>query len=174
MTEEIAAGQKQSCWIWYVCSRKCSDPGRHSANITTYQILSKQEGVDYLLHPVLGERYRRGVQLVSQHLRGENPRNQPLHLAKVFNGFVDAKKYYHSVSTFALASVHGGLREWCVFFLYALRAIFESKLTTVQEASVLMFGGSTSQVGVAEITIPVEEWPVEQLTEMLVVSVTAN
>lgn len=96
--EELRKGHKTSHWIWYVFPQLL-DRGRSSANNSTFQIRSKQEASEFLLHPVLGERYLTCVELVTGHLQAGTA------LRFVLGSAVDAKKFYHSVSTFALAAV---------------------------------------------------------------------
>ena len=106
---ELSAGAKISCWIWYVLPQ-IRDPQRPSANNIRYSIHSKEEARRYLQHPVLAARF---VEIWTAALnvltkaqkKSQNPSAKFGTLLKLFGGNVDTKKAYHSLSTFALASL---------------------------------------------------------------------
>jgi uncharacterized protein (DUF1810 family) len=103
--EELRRGRKTSHWIWYVFPQLL-DPGRSSANNTKFQIRTKQEARAYLAHALLRKRYLECVGLVTQHVHEAHGRGEEFALASVLGSAVDAKKFYHSISTFALAALH--------------------------------------------------------------------
>ena len=119
---EIKKGGKNSCWIWYVFPQFL-DPGRSSANNTKFQIFDLSEGAAFLFHSVLGAHYREIGTAALAHLE------KNASIISLFHGQVDAKKFYHSISTFALCSLcippanEEQKREWENFFERALPVV---------------------------------------------------
>ena len=62
MCRELAAGRKQSHWMWFVFPQ-IAGLG-HSAMAQMYAIASLDEARAYLAHPILGTRLRAETQLV--------------------------------------------------------------------------------------------------------------
>ena len=121
---ELESGKKLSHWIWYVFPQLL-DPGRSSANNTRFQIASKSEAIGYLRHSILGPRYMSCLSAVLRNM--EAMKRKKCALIHLMSGLVDAKKFYHSVSTFALASLDASLHtsneEWANILAAALVAV---------------------------------------------------
>jgi uncharacterized protein (DUF1810 family) len=86
---ELAAGQKQTHWIWFIF------PQIHglgaSAMSQRYAISGAQEAAAYLLHPVLGPRLRDCTAVVN-NLSGRT-------IGQIF-GYPDDLKFHSSVTLF--------------------------------------------------------------------------
>jgi uncharacterized protein (DUF1810 family) len=94
---ELRDGRKASCWIWYVCPQFL-DPGRSSANNTTFQIQDQVQAVAYLLHARLSEHLAGVFHIIAAQLAAG------VHVSTLMGHAVDAKKLHHSCSTFLLAA----------------------------------------------------------------------
>lgn len=93
VTAELAAGQKQSHWMWYVFPQ-LAGLGR-SEMALRYGIASLDEAKAYLAHPLLGARLREVVELMLLH-RDRDP--------AAILGETDAMKFRSSLSLFAAAA----------------------------------------------------------------------
>ena len=91
---ELEAGRKQSHWMWFVFPQ-IAGLGR-SPTAQFYAIRSLHEARAFLAHPVLGERYRRSVEVLA---RWTGTRN-----AVEILGEVDALKLRSSLTLFEAAS----------------------------------------------------------------------
>lgn len=89
---ELAAGQKQSHWMWFIFPQ-IAGLGQ-SAMSHTYAIQSLDEARAYLAHPVLGARLRECCQAV-MNLRNKSARD-------IF-GVIDAMKFRSCLTLFAEA-----------------------------------------------------------------------
>ena len=89
---ELAAGQKQSHWMWFIFPQ-IRGLGQ-SAMSHTYAIQSLDEARAYLAHPVLGARLRECCQAV-MNLRNKSARD-------IF-GVIDAMKFRSCLTLFAEA-----------------------------------------------------------------------
>ncbi|HWF63228.1 MAG TPA: DUF1810 domain-containing protein [Rhizomicrobium sp.] len=90
---ELAAGRKQSHWMWFVFPQ-IAGLG-HSAIAQMYAIASLDEARAYLAHPVLGPRMREATQLVL-NVEGKN--------AHAIFGSPDDLKFRSSMTLFDAAS----------------------------------------------------------------------
>jgi uncharacterized protein (DUF1810 family) len=90
---ELAAGRKQSHWMWFIFPQLTGLGS--SATAHRYAISSLEEARAYLAHPVLGERLRECTQLV-MHVQGRTP-------AAIF-GYPDDLKFRSSMTLFARAA----------------------------------------------------------------------
>ena len=91
---ELEAGRKQSHWMWFVFPQ-IAGLGR-STTAQFYAIRSLHEARAFLAHPILGERYRRSVEVLA---RWTGTRN-----AVEILGEVDALKLRSSLTLFEAAS----------------------------------------------------------------------
>ncbi len=63
--EELVRGRKESHWIWYIFPQVA---GLGSSSMAVeYAIKSREEGVAYLVHPLLGSRLRECTMAILQH-----------------------------------------------------------------------------------------------------------
>ena len=63
--EELAAGDKQTHWMWFVFPQML---GLAKSEMSTrYAIRSREEAEAYIEHPILGGRLRQCTRLVGQH-----------------------------------------------------------------------------------------------------------
>jgi uncharacterized protein (DUF1810 family) len=92
VTAELAAGRKQSHWMWFVFPQ-LAGLGR-SAMAERYALASVAEAAAYAGHPVLGPRLLQATGLLLRHA------GQP---AEAILGPVDAMKLRSSMTLFALA-----------------------------------------------------------------------
>lgn len=86
---ELAAGHKRSHWMWFVFPQ-IAGLGQ-SAMSVRYALASRREAVDYLAHPLLGERLRTATDLVLDHA------GTP---ADAILGGIDAVKFRSSMTLF--------------------------------------------------------------------------
>jgi uncharacterized protein (DUF1810 family) len=107
---ELRAGQKQSCWMWFIFPQ-VRGLG-HSPTAQTFAISSRQEAEAYAQHAVLGARLRECTQLVNAL---ENRT-----VSQVF-GFPDDLKFHSCMTLFARAASHNQP------FLDALKKFFAGK-----------------------------------------------
>ena len=63
--EELQAGQKKGCWIWWIFPQ---EPREGTSDTSRKYALMEAEALAYLSHPVLGARYRECVSVVHGHL----------------------------------------------------------------------------------------------------------
>ena len=63
--EELQAGEKKGCWIWWIFPQ---EPREGTSDTTRKYALLEAEALAYLSHPVLGARYRECVEAVHGHL----------------------------------------------------------------------------------------------------------
>jgi uncharacterized protein (DUF1810 family) len=63
--EELQAGQKKGCWIWWIFPQ---EPREGTSDTSRKYALPEAEAMAYLSHPVLGARYRECVSVVHGHL----------------------------------------------------------------------------------------------------------
>jgi uncharacterized protein (DUF1810 family) len=96
--EELERGQKESHWIWYVFPQ-VAGLGR-SPTAQKYAIGSRDEGVAYLAHAVLGARLQRCCEALLQH---QGKRIQDI------MGFPDDLKLRSSMTLFAVLSGEGSI-----------------------------------------------------------------
>ena len=89
---ELAAGRKQSHWMWFVFPQLRGLGS--SAMATRYGIAGLAEAKAYLAHPLLGARLREGVGLVTA---------VPTRSATEILGAVDAQKFRSCLTLFAAA-----------------------------------------------------------------------
>jgi len=90
---ELAAGRKQTHWMWYVFPQL---RGLGSSPMAErYGIGSLEEARAYLAHPLLGERLRRCTQLVNT-VEGRS--------AEAIFGYPDYVKFRSCMTLFALAA----------------------------------------------------------------------
>jgi uncharacterized protein (DUF1810 family) len=108
---ELTAGQKQSCWIWFIFPQILTN--RFSENCTKYALGSVAEAQQYLEHQVLGPRLIELVTILLTH------RDRPIDAIMGWN--VDSEKLRSSLTLFSLASKPGSV------FHQALTAFFEGK-----------------------------------------------
>lgn len=87
---ELQAGDKQSHWMWFIFPQ-LRGLGR-SATAQHYGIASRQEALDYWVHPVLGPRLKHGMALLLAH-RGLS--------AQAIFGATDAMKLKSCATLFA-------------------------------------------------------------------------
>ncbi len=87
---ELQAGDKQSHWMWFIFPQ-LRGLGQ-SATAQHYGIASRQEALDYWLHPVLGPRLKHGMALLLAH-RGLS--------AQAIFGATDAMKLKSCATLFA-------------------------------------------------------------------------
>jgi uncharacterized protein (DUF1810 family) len=90
---ELAAGRKQSHWMWFIFPQLAGLGS--SATARHYAIASLEEARAYLAHAVLGERLRECTQLVLQ-VEGRT-------VADIF-GCPDDLKFHSSMTLFARAA----------------------------------------------------------------------
>ncbi len=95
---ELAAGHKQSHWMWFVFPQMRGLG--HSATAERFGIVSLEESRAYLEHPLLGPRLRHAAQL----LLGVKGRT-----AHDIMGFPDDLKLRSSMTLFARAALDNGL-----------------------------------------------------------------
>ena len=91
---ELEAGRKQSHWMWFVFPQLVG-LGR-SPTAQFYGIRSLHEARAFLAHPLLGERYRRSVEVLARWTGIKN--------AVEILGEVDALKLRSSLTLFEAAS----------------------------------------------------------------------
>ena len=89
---ELAAGRKQSHWMWFVFPQLRGLGS--SAMATRYGITGLAEAKAYLAHPLLGARLREGVGLMTA---------VPTRSATEILGAVDAQKFRSCLTLFAAA-----------------------------------------------------------------------
>lgn len=96
--EELRRGRKQSHWIWYIFPQVeglgFSSTSRH------YAIRSREEGLAYLNHPILGARLQECAAALLQH-RDKNIQD--------IMGYPDDLKLQSSMTLFALLSQPGSI-----------------------------------------------------------------
>jgi len=63
--EELQAGEKKGCWIWWIFPQ---EPREGTSDTSRKYALLEAEAMAYLSHPVLGARYRECVSVVHGHL----------------------------------------------------------------------------------------------------------
>jgi len=90
---ELAAGHKQSHWMWFIFPQ-LQGLGS-SAMAERYAIGSLEEACAYLAHPLLGERLRRCTQLVNR-VEGRS--------AQAIFGYPDYLKFRSCMTLFARAA----------------------------------------------------------------------
>ena len=95
---EIRAGEKRSHWMWFIFPQH-RDLGR-SSTAKFYGLLGEEEARAYLVHPVLGPRYREAVAAV----RGQLDAGKSL---EALFGELDAMKFRSSVEIFGFAPEPG-------------------------------------------------------------------
>ena len=94
---ELAAGRKQSHWMWFIFPQL---RGLGSSSMAErYAIGSLAEARAYLAHPLLGERLRTCTQLVNR-IEGRT--------AREILGYPDDLKFRSSMTLFARATAGGG------------------------------------------------------------------
>jgi uncharacterized protein (DUF1810 family) len=93
---ELAAGHKQSHWMWFVFPQLRGLGGSSMAE--RYAIASLAEARAYLAHLLLGERLRSCTQLVNR-VEGRT--------AQAIFGYPDYLKFRSSMTLFALAAADG-------------------------------------------------------------------
>ena len=94
---ELAAGRKQSHWMWFIFPQ-LRGLGK-SPMAERYAIGSLAEARAYLAHPLLGERLRSCTQLVNR-VEGRS--------AQAIFGYPDYLKFRSSMTLFARAAAGGG------------------------------------------------------------------
>lgn len=103
---ELAAGRKQSHWMWFVFPQ-IAGLG-HSAMAQMYAISSLDEARAYLAHPLLGARLREATQLVL-NIEGKS--------AHAIFGSPDDLKFHSSMTLFDAVSPHdlfaAALEKYC-------------------------------------------------------------
>src|SRR6476660_9942075 len=104
---ELRAGQKQSCWMWFIFPQ-VKGLGR-SPTAQTFAISSRQEAEAYAQHAVLGARLRECTQLVNALANRT--------VSQIF-GFPDDLKFHSCMTLFAQAASDNHL------FLDALKKFF--------------------------------------------------
>lgn len=62
---ELKAGKKMSCWIWWIFPQ---EPREGTSGNSMFFALLEDEAHDYLMHPLLGARYRECVSLAYGHV----------------------------------------------------------------------------------------------------------
>ena len=107
---ELRAGQKQSCWMWFIFPQ-VKGLGR-SPTAQTFAISSRQEAEAYAQHAVLGARLRECTQLVNALANRT--------VSQIF-GFPDDLKFHSCMTLFAQAASDNQL------FLDALKKFFAGK-----------------------------------------------
>ncbi|MEH2511746.1 uncharacterized protein (DUF1810 family) [Nitrobacteraceae bacterium AZCC 1564] len=90
---ELHAGLKQSHWMWFIFPQ-IAGLG-HSAMSQRYAIVSLQEAIEYLHHPLLGPRLRECTKLVTA-VSGRS--------IESILGWPDNMKFHSSMTLFAQAS----------------------------------------------------------------------
>jgi uncharacterized protein (DUF1810 family) len=90
---EMQAGEKSSHWMWFIFPQH-RDLGR-SAMAKYYGLSGEEEARAYLVHPVLGERYRECVAAVRAQV--DSGRS----LEAIF-GALDGQKFRSSVEIFGV------------------------------------------------------------------------
>ncbi len=73
---ELTAGRKMGHWIWWIFPQLRGLGTSH--NSTFYGLADEDEALDYLQHPVLGQRYRECVAAVHRHLCQDGVRPEVL------------------------------------------------------------------------------------------------
>ena len=63
--EELQAGEKRGCWIWWIFPQ---EPREGTSDTSRKYALLEAEALAYMQHPVLGARYRECVAVVHGHL----------------------------------------------------------------------------------------------------------
>ena len=108
---ELRAGQKQSHWIWFIFPQLA---GLGSSSMAArFGIVSRQEAIEYLKHPLLGPRLRECTRLVNL-VEGRS-------IDDIF-GYPDDLKFHSSMTLFAAATVENQL------FRDALQKYFGGKV----------------------------------------------
>lgn len=92
-TAELRIGRKSSHWMWFVFPQIAGLGS--SSQSQKYAISSREEGVAYLRHPVLGPRLTECAEVVEA--------TEALDAAEIF-GYVDAKKLRSSMTLFMRAA----------------------------------------------------------------------
>lgn len=109
---ELGAGRKRSHWIWFIF------PQIHglgsSATAVQYAIVSLEEAIAYLEHPVLGPRLEECTGLVNA-VQGKE-------ISQIL-GYPDDLKFRSSMTLFAQAAAHAGSAE--SVFAEALSLFFD-------------------------------------------------
>ena len=167
---ELRLGRKQSCWIWYVMPQ-VKDPARLSMRNEEFQVFNRSEAVAYLKHESLRQNYLEVIDIVTRQLKAAHPdaaagevpqvkkkagHAAPEHIGRLFSTMVDAKKCYHSVTTFALAAVETMDTDLLKVFYTALSLITVSLkvaddvLTQRKEASIMQWPTKGQRVVVGE------------------------
>lgn len=108
---ELLKGKKESHWIWYIFPQ-LKGLGR-SAMSDFYGISGIKETKAYLIHSILGERYKIAVKTVLEC--GE------IDAFRIF-GSPDTNKFHSSLTLFHIAELENEI------FTYALEKFFEGKL----------------------------------------------
>ena len=96
--QELTTGQKRGHWMWYIFPQ-IKGLGR-SAVAQRFAILSQEEAVAYLEHPILGTRLRQCTQLVN-NLIG-------LSIEQIFP-YPDHLKFHSSITLFMSSSTNNAL-----------------------------------------------------------------
>ena len=101
---ELAAGRKQSHWMWFVFPQH-RDLGR-SATAQFYGLSGVEEAAAFAAHPLLGPRLRQCTAAVAAHLAARRS-------AESILGQVDAMKFRSSMDIFATATGEALFSEAC-------------------------------------------------------------
>ena len=91
---ELQRGRKESHWIWYIFPQGAGLG--HSSMAQQYAIRSRDEGVAYLGHPILGARLQQCCEALLKH-QGKKVED--------IMGFPDDLKLRSSMTLFAMISV---------------------------------------------------------------------
>eukprot|EP00440_Ansanella_granifera_P055219 gb/GFBE01059860.1/.p1 GENE.gb/GFBE01059860.1/~~gb/GFBE01059860.1/.p1 ORF type:complete len:179 (+),score=30.81 gb/GFBE01059860.1/:1-537(+) len=105
---EIRAGQKRSCWIWYIWP--CLAPVRVTSR-PHYSLPDLQAAAEFVRHDSLGSRLMEITEAAVDHLsRGSKPNI-------VFGSSTDAQKFHESATCFAVVAAEAKdvtqLELWC-------------------------------------------------------------
>lgn len=106
---EIEAGEKESCWIWYIFPQFLDPVRASSSNNRACQLHSQAEAIAFLQHDSLGPRFVQIATAVSKAL--ENHWDTTRAATRVMGGRIDAIKLHHSATVFHLPAKKAGLKD---------------------------------------------------------------
>lgn len=115
---EMRAGQKQTCWIWYIWP--CLAPVRTTAK-PQYSLPNFEATLAYLKDKVLCARLREITEVAVVHL------NNGIKPGLLFGGLTDAHKFHESVTCFAITAAEARDHTLAKLFMTAVEA-FDGKL----------------------------------------------
>jgi uncharacterized protein (DUF1810 family) len=93
---ELKAGKKMSCWIWWIFPQ---EPMAGTSGNSMFYAMLEDEARDYLMHPLLGPRYRECVAVAHGHVCREGV--EPVEL---MSGSLDVLKLGSSLELFLKVS----------------------------------------------------------------------